>query len=148
MHTQWLLLLQILSQWVIKHQTQKTTITRFWTITSKCMEYYFEILPLLATILLLLSLACEKIQLSTCLQLYHLAVAIVPPVVRAPQFEKGCAKRCSPTPDPSMARASDWEAIPFHFVACRFECQNKPLVVHCISCKWMPDRRLAKCRDA
>ena len=38
------------------------------------------------------SLACEKIQISTCLQLYHLAVAIVPPVVRAPQFKKGCHK--------------------------------------------------------
>ena len=32
---------------------------------------------------------CEQIQLSTCLQLDHLAVAIVPPVVRVPQFEKG-----------------------------------------------------------
>ena len=38
-----------------------------------------------------LSLACEKIQLSICLQLYHPAVAIVPPVVRVPQFEKGWA---------------------------------------------------------
>ena len=34
---------------------------------------------------------CEQIQLSTCLQLYHLAVAIVPPVVRVPQFEKDCS---------------------------------------------------------
>ena len=33
-------------------------------------------------------LACEKIQLSTFLQLHHLAVAIVPPVIRVPQFEK------------------------------------------------------------
>ena len=34
---------------------------------------------------------CEQIQRSTCLQLYQLAVAIVPPVVRLPQFEKGCS---------------------------------------------------------
>ena len=32
----------------------------------------------------------EQIQLAICLQLCHLAVAIVPPVERVPQFEKGC----------------------------------------------------------
>jgi len=32
------------------------------------MEYSFEILQLLATILLVISPACEKIELSTCLQ--------------------------------------------------------------------------------
>ena len=34
-------------------------------------------------------LACEKIKLSTCLQLYHLTVAIV----RVPQSEKGWPRR-------------------------------------------------------
>ena len=40
------------------------------------------------------SLACENIQLSTFHKLYHLAVAIVPPVVRVPQFEKGWSNHC------------------------------------------------------
>ena len=36
---------------------------------------------------------CEKNLLSTCLQLYHLTVAIVPPVVPVRQIEKGCSSR-------------------------------------------------------
>ena len=64
------------------------------TVSARCDCYYFRYwIPtskfFLLAIILLFSLACDKIQLSTCHQLYHLASAIVPPVVRVPQFEKG-----------------------------------------------------------